>query len=79
MQILFLSSNLHLQAYSEGDNWFLQNRVFTYLDPRRNNSSKCLIPAGNFMFKVNNRNTRTRCVTFSKLTIKTLERVLLSF
>ena len=30
-----------------------------------------LIPAGNFMFKVNNRNTRTRCEIGSKLTIKT--------
>ena len=27
-------------------------------------------PAVNFMFKVNNRNTRTRCETCSKLTIK---------
>ena len=31
-------------------------------------------PAGNYMFKVNNRNTRTRCATCSKLTIKALER-----
>ena len=30
-------------------------------------------PAGNYMFKVNNRNTRTRCEICSKLTIKTLE------
>ena len=30
--------------------------------------------AGNYMFKVNNRNTRTRCEICSKLTIKTLER-----
>ena len=28
------------------------------------------IPAGNYMFKVNNRNTRTRCEICSKLTIK---------
>ena len=28
-------------------------------------------PAGNYMFKVNNRNTRTRCEICSKLTIKT--------
>ena len=28
-------------------------------------------PAGNYMFKVNNENTRTRCETRSKLTIKT--------
>ena len=31
-------------------------------------------PTGNCMFKVNNRNTRTRCETCSKLTIKTPER-----
>ena len=28
-------------------------------------------PAGNYMFKINNRNTRTRCEICSKLTIKT--------
>ena len=32
------------------------------------------IPAGNCMFKVNNRNTRTRCEICSKLTKKTPER-----
>ena len=32
------------------------------------------IPAGNYMFKVNNRNTRTRCEICSKLVIKTPER-----
>ena len=31
-------------------------------------------PAGNYMFIVNNRNTRTRCEICSKLTIKTPER-----
>ena len=31
-------------------------------------------PAGNYMFKFNNRNTRTRCEICSKLTIKTPER-----
>ena len=31
-------------------------------------------PAGNYMFKVNNRNTRTRCEICSKLTIKTPKR-----
>ena len=31
-------------------------------------------PVGNCMFKVNNRNTRTRCGICSKLTIKTPER-----
>ena len=31
-------------------------------------------PVGNYMFKVNNRNTRTKCEICSKLTIKTRER-----
>ena len=30
-------------------------------------------PFGNYMFKVNNRNTRTRCEVYSKLTIETVE------
>ena len=33
-----------------------------------------IYPAGNYMFKVNNRNTRIRCKTCSKLTIETPER-----
>ena len=32
------------------------------------------IPAGIYMLKVNNRNTRARCVIYSKLAIKTPER-----
>ena len=32
-----------------------------------------LYPAGNYTFKVNNKNTRTRCEICSKLTIKTPE------
>ena len=31
------------------------------------------VPAGNYMFKVNNRNLRTRCEICSKITIKTPE------
>ena len=43
-------------------------------------SSKIVvIPAGNYMFKVNNRNTRTRCEIYSKLTIKTPKQCLASF
>ena len=34
-------------------------------------------PAGIYLLKVNNRNTRTRCEIYSKLTIKTPERHLL--
>ena len=32
------------------------------------------LPAGNYMFKVNNRNAKTRCEICSKLTIKITER-----
>ena len=34
----------------------------------------CDFPDGNYMFKVNNRNTRTRCEICSELTRKTPER-----
>ena len=44
------------------------NRWFNLIKRQNNN------PAGNYMFKVNNRNTRTRCEICSKLTIKTPER-----
>ena len=37
-----------------------------------------LYPTAKYMFKVNNRNTRTRCEICSKLTIKTTERRYLS-
>ena len=37
------------------------------------------IPAGNYMFKFSNRNTRTKCEICSKLTIKTPERRQASF
>ena len=38
------------------------------------NALKIFNPAGNYMFKVNSRNTRTRCEICSKLTIKIPER-----
>ena len=34
-------------------------------------NSSSYSPPGNYMFRVNNRNTRTRCEICSKLTIKT--------
>ena len=36
--------------------------------------SSNILPASNYMFKVNNRNTRATCKICSKLTIKTPER-----
>ena len=52
-----------------------QSQHCTLLQKNSNNNN----PAGNCMFKVNNRNTRTRCEICSKLTIKTPERRLASF
>ena len=34
------------------------------------NQGKCRNPVGNYMLKINNRNTRTRCEICSKLTIR---------
>ena len=39
-----------------------------------NDRSIIIVPAGIYLLKVNNRNTRTRCEICPKLTIKTLER-----
>ena len=49
---------------------FLQNSCFFLFFQ----NSHFVAPVGNYMFKVNNRNTRTRCEICSKLTIKTPER-----
>ena len=48
-------------------------RTFLYFDEKAL-IEKSSNPAGNYMFKVNNRNTRTRCEICSKLIIKTPER-----
>ena len=40
---------------------------------------KCNFPAGNYLFKVNNKSFRARCEICSELTIKTPERRLASF
>ena len=48
-----------------------------YVEERLNRNyevNMSYFPAGNYMFKVNNRNTRTKCEICSKLTIKTPER-----
>ena len=41
------------------------------LNTVRNKDSTRTYPAGNYIFKVNNRNTRARCEICSKLMIKT--------
>ena len=43
--------------------------IFCKVIIEKNRLTPCF-PAGNYMFKVNNRNTRTRCEICSKLTIK---------
>ena len=48
-----------------------QNRLSVWLEVLYGVSQN---PAGNYMFKVNNRNTRRRCEICLKLTIKTPER-----
>ena len=54
-----------------------QNTMFYRTPPVLQNTT--YIPAGIYLLKVNNRNTRTRCEICSKLTIKTPERRLASF
>ena len=48
-----------------GTRWWKQRNSINL-----NSHQACDYPAGNYMFKVNNRNTRTRCETFLKLAIK---------
>ena len=47
-------------------------RIFFFILPE-NIRKPQTIPAGNYLFKVNYKNTRTRCETCLKLTIKTTE------
>ena len=60
--------NTRMASYSES-----QKLIFI------NNNDINRTPAGIYLLKVNNRNTRTRCEICSKLTIKTPERRLASF
>ena len=52
----------------------LRGTIFNYLWELLELQHKTWSPAGNYMFKVNNRNTRTRCEISSKPTVKTPER-----
>ena len=67
---------MFIQIFSDRSSVYLNNRMnenqvyfhlFVYI-------ATTITPAGNYMFKVNNENTRTRREICSKLTIKTLER-----
>ena len=57
----------NIAVYEEGRHLSLHYQFLHLCDRRR-------YSAGNYMYKVNNRNTRTRCEIYSKLAIKTLER-----
>ena len=72
MKLLFSFSYIYknYSGYSIAqDNLYLR----LYFHSARNSWS-LIIPVGIYMFKVNNRNARTRCQICSKLTIKTSER-----
>ena len=59
---------------------YLETRFFSKISRKAPMSDSLMsyadsiYPAGNYMFKVNNRNSRTRCELCSKLTIKIPER-----
>ena len=57
-----ISGRPHMKNNSQ---WRTGNKQFFEVGPK---------PAGIYLFKVNNRNTRTRCEICSKLTINTPER-----
>ena len=52
----------------------MKQKTWNKKDLLTKNASYNSFPAGIYLLKVNNRNTRTRCVICSKLTIKTPER-----
>ena len=54
--------------------WSSLTPIDANISPSSTRNINSTMPASNYMFKVNNRNTRTRCEICSKLTIKTPER-----
>ena len=58
---------LYYSKYSFNIFWYIQVNTFKVY-------KVTVHPAGNYMFKVNNRNTRAKCEICPKLTIKTQER-----
>ena len=67
-----LALNLTMQLYDFL--WSPRSVLCFQLSKAMNLTVLISSPADNYMFKVNNRNTRTRCEICSKLTIKTSER-----
>ena len=57
------------------NNYFLGNTFFAKrVTAGPDFAKKYNVPAGIYLFKINNRNSRARCRIYSKLTIKTPER-----
>ena len=78
------NTDVLMVSETKTDNGFLNgilliNGFSTTYKLDRNSNSARLIPAGNYLFKVNHRNTRTTCEICSKLKIKTPERRQASF
>ena len=73
-----ISGGLLLNVWSVEHSLFIVVKLLRFKYKRWRIFLKYLLlihfPAGNYMFKVNNRNTRTRCEICSKLTIKAPER-----
>ena len=76
---IYIFKNKEIARHQLGDSTSPTNRTATLIDHVLTNSSHKVsqfgvIPAGIYLLKVKNRNTRTRCEINSKLTIKTPER-----
>ena len=72
--LTFPPTNISNSHFSTNTQTPAKQGATMYLQCSQNKSNINYYPAGNYMFKVNNRNTRTRCEIYSKLTIKTPER-----
>ena len=62
---IIIKKSKYFIDYSQASRWRGKSRCYFFYEA---------FPAGIYLFKVNNRNTRTRCQICSKLTIKTTKR-----
>ena len=72
--MLFIQQNYSKNPNCVCNTLFALNSQQGIFEPTRPNKLSKFDSAGNYIFKGNNRNTRTRCEICSKLTIKTPER-----
>ena len=74
MNCILILYNAHLDMYawerSYGESFCRNEKMENRTHPSSLLGMGGLYTAGNYVFKVNNRNTRTRCEICSKLTIK---------